>query len=116
MRRNIDETPAFKRAKKAAARKADSDVAPIWLAARAFGFTVLWTVSFYIFLNYMPTFTATYAGLSEAQALWSNTIGLIVLVLAIPLMGHLSDRVGRRPLLVALLRRVRRAALSDRSG
>jgi MHS family proline/betaine transporter-like MFS transporter len=73
------------------------------LAARrkAFGFTVLWTVAYYIVLTYMPTFTQKYAGLSRTQALWSNTLCLVVLVLAIPVIGQLSDRVGRKPLLLA---------------
>lgn len=100
MRRNIDETPAYERAMRAPASAPSGDVAPFWLAARAFGFTVLWTVAFYIFLNYMPTFIKTYAKLSSAAALWSNTIGLLVLVVAIPIMGRLSDRIGRKPLLL----------------
>jgi len=83
----------------APAPRAD-DVEPWLLAARAFGFTVLWTVAFYIFLNYMPTFIKTYAKVSSAAALWSNTIGLLVLVIAIPVMGKLSDRIGRKPLLL----------------
>jgi MHS family proline/betaine transporter-like MFS transporter len=100
MRRNIDETPAYRKSAQGSSAPA-GDAAPFWLAARAFGFTVLWTVVFYIYLTYMPTFTKTYARLSSAHALWSNTIGLIVLMVAIPLMGGLSDRVGRRPLLLA---------------
>lgn len=100
MRRTIEETPAFTRAQQTSAAATD-DVSPLRLAGRAFGFTVLWTVAYYIFLNYMPTFTERYANLTSAQALWSNTLGLVVLVLAIPAMGHLSDRVGRRPLLLA---------------
>jgi MFS transporter, MHS family, proline/betaine transporter len=100
MRRNIDETPAYERAMSAPTGAAQGDVAPFWLAARAFGFTVLWTVAFYIFLNYMPTFIKTYAKVSSAAALWSNTIGLLVLVVAIPIMGRLSDRIGRKPLLL----------------
>jgi len=101
MRRNIEETPAYIKEQEAPTSAAESDVRPIWLAGRAFGFTVLWTAAYYIFLNYMPTFTARYASLSGAQALWSNTVGLVVLVVAIPIMGHLSDRVGRKPLLLA---------------
>ena len=100
MRRAIEETPVYRRSAHAAPAAA-SGAAPLRLAARAAGFTVLWTVGFYIYLNYMPTFTRMYARLSGAQALWSNTVGLVVLLAAIPYMGSLSDRVGRRPLLLS---------------
>ena len=99
MRRNVEETPAYRAVQ---TRKAPSEASAGWrLAAKAFGFTVLWTVAYYIVLSYMPTFTQKYAGLTRTQALWSNTLGLAVLVLVIPLIGHLSDRIGRRPLLLA---------------
>jgi MHS family proline/betaine transporter-like MFS transporter len=98
MRRTLEETPAYVRAREEAPERARS---PVALAARAFGFTILWTVSYYIFLNYMPSFTERYASLSRAQALWSNTVGLVVLVLAVPMWGRVSDRTGRRPLLLA---------------
>jgi MHS family proline/betaine transporter-like MFS transporter len=100
MRRNIDETPAYERAMQAAPIPRPDDATPLGMAAQAFGFTVIWTVAFYIFLNYMPTFIKTYAKVSGAAALWSNTIGLLVLVIAIPIMGKLSDRIGRKPLLL----------------
>ncbi|HSW31382.1 MAG TPA: MFS transporter [Longimicrobiales bacterium] len=98
MRRTLEETPAFAHAREQAPHAGPR---PVTLAARAFGFTVLWTVSYYIFLNYMPSFTERYAQLTRAQSLWSNTVGLVVLVAAIPAWGALSDRVGRRPLLLA---------------
>ena len=102
MSRFVDETPAFRQLKDSRGRLTlPSEVSPLLLVARAFGFTILWTVAFYIFLTYMPTFTKTYVHLSESKALWSNSVGLIAVVLAIPLVGYLSDRVGRRPLLLA---------------
>ncbi|MBO1074573.1 MFS transporter [Roseomonas marmotae] len=102
MRRNIDETPAYREAVAEAETAPAAQAEGNWtLAARAFGFTILWTVSYYIMLNYMPTFTQQHAGLSRSEALWSNTIGLVVLVVTIPLMGALSDRWGRKPLLLA---------------
>jgi MFS transporter, MHS family, proline/betaine transporter len=100
MRRTIDETPAYRRL--AAAPEAAQDSTSPWLlAGRAFGFTIVWTVCFYILLNYMPTYTQKYLHLSASAALWSNTIGLFVLLAGIPVMGRLSDRVGRKPLLLA---------------
>jgi MFS transporter, MHS family, proline/betaine transporter len=49
----------------------------------------------------MPTFTRNQVGLSPGEALWANTIGLVALVVLIPPMGWLSDRIGRKPLLLA---------------
>jgi MHS family proline/betaine transporter-like MFS transporter len=102
MRRTIDETPAFKAVSEGGAAKArDDDVSPWLLAGRAFGFTIVWTVCFYVLLNYMPTWTQRYMSLTASQALWANTAGLLALMIFIPLMGKLSDRYGRKPLLIA---------------
>lgn len=99
LRSRIDETPAYRES--AEGHEPAGPTAPGWvLACKAFGFTILWTVSYYVILYYMPTFTAKYVGLSPTQALWSNTIGLVLLVIAIPVMGRLSDRIGRKPLLI----------------
>jgi MHS family proline/betaine transporter-like MFS transporter len=108
MRRHVGETPAYRATEPSI--QGTSPAAPStaakpgrdWvLGARAFGFTVLWTVSYYIFLNYMPTFTRNQVGLTPGQSLWANTIGLVALVVLIPPIGWLSDRVGRKPLLLA---------------
>ena len=101
MRRTIDETPAYRKAVATATPQAAAPARSPWaMAAQAFGFTIVWTVCFYVLLNYMPTYTQKYMNLSPSAALWSNTVGLLVLMLAIPPMGYLSDRVGRKPLLL----------------
>ncbi len=101
MRRAAEETPVYTAA--VASGQPMRALSPgAWrLAARAFGFTIVWTVSYYSLLNYMPTWTQQYMHLSAAAALWANTLGLIVLLAAIPFMGRLSDHVGRKPLLLA---------------
>jgi MHS family proline/betaine transporter-like MFS transporter len=102
MRRNIEETPAFARLARGTALEAtDAERAPGWLAARAFGFTILWSVSYYIVLAYMPTFLQRHAALGRGEALWATATGLLALVVTIPLAGLLSDRFGRKPLLFA---------------
>jgi MFS family permease len=99
MRRTMKETPIFEAASREhPTRTTESGFG---LAARAFGFTIVWTVCFYVLLNYMPTYTQKYLKLSASAALWSNTIGLFVLLACIPLMGRISDRLGRKPLLLA---------------
>ena len=99
MRRHIGETPAFVRNAAVVDPPRRPPVAAVLLAARAFGFTVFWTVSYYIVLTYMPTFLQKQVGVPRSQALWATASGLLVMVIATPLMGLLSDRVGRRPLL-----------------
>ncbi|AOB32783.1 MFS transporter [Bordetella sp. H567] len=98
IRRNVEESPSYEAAKHKVAE--DSAVAGWRLGARAFGFTIFWTVAYYMLLAWMPTFTQRFAGLSPSQALWANTVGLISIVVAIPFWGALSDRVGRRPVLL----------------
>jgi len=102
MRRKLDETPSFKAAVQERTAPGVSSAPQGWsLAARAFGFTVLWTTAYYIFLSYMPTFLQQHVGLDRTQALWSNSLALMALVVAVPMAGALSDRVGRKPLLLA---------------
>ncbi|CEJ12455.1 Proline/betaine transporter [bacterium YEK0313] len=101
MRRNIEETPAFTAAQQAPKPESHDLGSPLALMAKAFGFTIIWTVSYYIMLNYMPTFLTKHAGVSQSQALWGNAVALVILVLATPLFGALSDRIGRKPLLLA---------------
>ena len=102
MRRTIDETPAYTQGQGGAGPPRPTDEPSPWLlAGRAFGFTIVWTVCFYVLLNYMPTWTQKYLKITPAAALWANTIGLFVLMVAIPVMGMLSDRYGRKPLLLA---------------
>jgi metabolite-proton symporter len=101
MRRTIDETPAYRKITTTPTSATEDPTSPWLLAGRAFGFTIVWTVCFYILLNYMPTYTRTYMKISPSAALWANTIGLLALLLFIPIFGKLSDRIGRKPLLLA---------------
>jgi MHS family proline/betaine transporter-like MFS transporter len=97
MRRNVDETPAYERAAKI---PRCSDAVPLLQTGQAFGLMIVSAVQFYVFLAYMPTFTQKYAHLGRAEALWSNTAALLMLMIAIPPLGALSDRIGRKPLLL----------------
>jgi MFS transporter, MHS family, proline/betaine transporter len=99
MRQNVQETPSFKASREA--RTSEPAQSGVQLGALAFGFTIFWTIAYYALLAWMPSFTQRFAGLTPSEALWSNTIGLIAMVIAVPLWGALSDRVGRRPLLMA---------------
>jgi MHS family proline/betaine transporter-like MFS transporter len=66
-----------------------------------FGLTLHNTVAYYISLVYMTGYLTGIGGLSQATARLIGTVCLAVFVVLIPLNGMLSDRVGRRPLLMA---------------
>jgi MHS family proline/betaine transporter-like MFS transporter len=99
LRQNVEETPLYEASRQDVAEQPVVAGAPLGLLA--FGFTIFWTVAYYTLLAWMPSFTQRFAGLSPSQSLWSNTIGLVAMIIAVPLWGALSDRVGRRPLLMA---------------
>ncbi|MBV9783737.1 MAG: MFS transporter [Acidisphaera sp.] len=65
-----------------------------------FGITIHNTASYYITLTYMPSWLISVIKMPQREALTVSTIGLVVLVCATPLIGALSDRVGRKPLLI----------------
>ncbi|MFB0834643.1 MFS transporter [Arthrobacter halodurans] len=65
------------------------------------GFVVLLNVAFYLILGYMPTYLSTQLGHSAAQGNWMLVAIMALMLVAIPPMGSLSDRVGRKPLLLA---------------
>ncbi len=48
----------------------------------------------------MPTYAVRTLKLPQSASLWANGAGLLVLVVLAPVFGGLSDRIGRRPLLV----------------
>ena len=101
IRRNVDETPAFQKPPDRPDTHTSREKTLLISAARAFGFTIHWTVAYYIFLAYMPTFAMRHLGVERSIALWSNATGLLVLMVAAPLAGYCSDRIGRKPLLIA---------------
>jgi MFS family permease len=66
----------------------------------AFTSTLYNTVAYYIALIYMTTYMAKIGGLPQGTALWIATGSLAVMITLLPGLGKLSDRVGRRPLML----------------
>jgi MHS family proline/betaine transporter-like MFS transporter len=67
----------------------------------AFGITLHNTVAYYIALLYMTGYFVTVGKLPQPTAQLIGTVCLAVFVTLIPFTGMLSDRIGRRPLLMA---------------
>ncbi len=104
LRMRVEDTPAFRiieeKNEVTEAPVKESLTAHGGESITAIGFTVAWTVSYYILLTYMPTYVSQTLGLPLTQALLSNAIGLVVLMTLIPFTAALSDRIGRKPLLI----------------
>ncbi|MBB6122958.1 MFS transporter [Sphingobium subterraneum] len=58
------------------------------------------TVNFYVFLAYLPIYASSVLGMPEQQAFAINTAGLCIFVVGCVVAGALSDRFGRRSMLI----------------
>jgi MHS family alpha-ketoglutarate permease-like MFS transporter len=103
LRRNLSETEAFA---KASTRKA-SDAGQMKALLRhprevltVIGLTMGGTLFFYTFTNYMQKFLVNTVGLTKGESTLVSAGTLFVFMLLQPLMGAISDRVGRRPMLI----------------
>jgi MHS family proline/betaine transporter-like MFS transporter len=105
LRTRVLETPAFDRtvSKHALAATPVRDSFTLYLrpVIAAFGISVVGTVGNYIFNIFMPSFATSQLGLPAGTAYYSTTFAAVVLTIATPLMGILSDRVGRKPVMLA---------------
>ncbi|MEV4049352.1 MFS transporter, partial [Streptomyces sp. NPDC049744] len=64
------------------------------------GITAGGTIAYYTWTSYLPTYAELNAGVAKSDALLAGTISLAFFGLLQPLGGMLSDRFGRRPLLL----------------
>lgn len=64
------------------------------------GITAGGTIAYYTWTSYLPTYAELNAGVAKSDALLAGTISLAFFGLLQPLGGLLSDRFGRRPLLL----------------
>ncbi len=102
LRRNLTETEAFaKRRHRATAGEILRGVAANWrLVLAGMMMTTMTTVSFYFITAYTPTFGTQQLHLSSTSSLVVTLcVGASNLVW-LPVMGAVSDRIGRRPLLI----------------
>jgi MFS family permease len=68
-----------------------------------FCLVVAGTIMYYVVLIYMPTYAKTQLQIPLGDAFLAQVAGLTCLTLITPLFGMLSDRVGRRPVLMAAM-------------
>lgn len=110
IRSQMEETPHFEALKEKKAVKRNPLTAV--LTSKRHLLAVLLTIflpavngpGYYLLFAYMPTYLKTQLGagrnFSMQEALLVNVCGLIAMVIMVPLMARLSDRIGRKPVLI----------------
>ena len=103
IRRHLNETEAFVEASQSA--EAPAGLMAIWRSYRrsiavSFGLVVSGTIMYYVVLIYMPTYAKTQLGIPLGEAFIAQVAGLLCLTVGTPFFGILSDRIGRRPVLM----------------
>jgi MFS transporter, MHS family, proline/betaine transporter len=64
------------------------------------GLTALHSSSFYIVLSFMVSYLTVTKGFPRSVALTAATVGALSALVVLPIFGKVSDRVGRKPILV----------------
>ena len=69
---------------------------------RAFAISSLGSITYYVGITYVPAFLASVGSIGEAASLSLSTVAAVVVILVTPVVGLLSDRIGRKPALLGL--------------
>jgi MFS transporter, MHS family, proline/betaine transporter len=69
---------------------------------RGFAISALGSITYYVGITYVPAFITSVGAFSERRSLWLSTIAAVAVILVTPLVGALSDRIGRKPVLLGL--------------
>lgn len=103
LRGKMEETKEFKKAEKASSDRGSLRVLLSHPKAilTVVGLTMGGTVAFYTYTTYMQKFLVNTVGLSKDESTLISAAALGLFALLQPIVGSISDQIGRRPVLMA---------------
>ncbi|HSK91244.1 MAG TPA: MFS transporter, partial [Euzebyales bacterium] len=105
IRTRVDETPGFRAMQQVGAVARAPLVDALHIARRqvvvGFGIVAAVTVTFNVFFVFLPSYVTITGRMHLPRAFGAAFAGLVVASAVAPMFGRLSDRVGRRPVLLA---------------
>ncbi|WP_250866766.1 MFS transporter [Caballeronia sp. INSB1] len=103
IRRKLGDTPVYQEVQRKRAAHT-IEVVPTRERMRALvmtlAFSALFGVSLYYFITYANNHLTQTVGLSKPTSLWLCSISLVMYTIFQPLVGKLSDKIGRRPMVL----------------
>src|SRR5262249_36474111 len=69
---------------------------------RSFSISALGSITYYVGITYVPAFLTSIGKLDEGASLQLSTIAAVAVILVTPVTGLLSDRFGRKPVLIVV--------------
>lgn len=104
MRRNMEDSAAFYKLQASGKIEKSPLRKTLSSSGRALlfcvGFVVVKAVSSWVLQSFMPGYLSTHLHYSRTDSYLITTLGLLSVAVCMPLTGYLSDRWGRRPLML----------------
>jgi MHS family proline/betaine transporter-like MFS transporter len=105
LRSNIDETPEFQRYLQSMQKPANTPLVELFTVhprelVVGFCIVVMGTVSYYVMLLYIPIYAVRQLGLPMSGVQLSSVLSTVLIVIFCPFAGSLSDRIGRRKIVL----------------
>lgn len=103
IRRNLEDTPVFKELQERRTQQTQvvaSRARKIKAFAISLAFSALFGVSLYYFVTYANNHLSGVVGMPRVEALWVCSIATAYYVLIQPVVGRISDTIGRRPVIL----------------
>lgn len=101
IRRRLGDTPVYEELQRKRAANAVEKVTArdkMRAFAMTFAFSSVFSLSLYYLITYLNTHLTQTVGLAKPTSLWLCGIALVLYTVLQPVVGYISDRVGRRPL------------------